>query len=419
MSFRSVRRHAPWILLCLAGLATGAQAFHGKVVATGLELPLQVTAPAGDKRLFIVEQGGAIKAWRKGRTWTFLDISAKVHSENSWGLLGMAFDPKYPANGRFYIDYVDLATGDTVVSRFTVSAADADVADPASEQVILRYPQADFPSHRAGWLGFRPGDRRNLYISTGDGSHAYDPDNNAQNPGVMLGKLLRVDVSGAGAGYTVPADNPFVGKKGVLPELWALGLRNPFRPSFDRDTGDFWIADVGQDTREELNFEAAGDPGGHNYGWRLREGTRKTPTGVGGPRKGMTDPVFDYPHRPHHNSLGDSITGGYVYRGPSIPDADGRYFFGDYVVTHAYSFTYDDTGHPGPVRDDTAALIAGTGLDGLSSYGEDGSGRLYLVGNNGVIVVMCPDAGVGVGAGARAAGTELGLVRGDEADPCR
>src|SRR5206468_955615 len=147
------------------------------------------------------------------------------------------------------------------------------------------------PSHRAGWLGFRPGDRRDLYISTGDGAHAYDPDNNAQNPAVMLGKLLRVDVSGAGPGYTIPADNPFVGQKGVLPELWAMGLRNPFRPSFDRDNGNFWIADVGQDTREELNFEAAADPGGHNYGWRLREGTKKTPTGVGGPRRGMTDPV--------------------------------------------------------------------------------------------------------------------------------
>lgn len=388
----SRRRHAALaVLACLTGWASSADAFHGKVWATGLNLPLFVTAPKGDQRVFVVEQGGAIKVVRKGVTSVFLDITASVNSDATAGLLGLAFDPQYATNGRFYIDYVDSVTLDTVVARYTVSPPTANVADPATRQEILRYAQADNPSHRGGWLGFRPGNRRDLFISTGDGSHAYDPDNNAQNGQVMQGKLLRIDVGGTGAGYAIPSDNPFVHSTTVRPEIWALGLRNPFRPSFDRVNGDFWIADVGQDTREELDYEKAGDPGGHNYGWRLREGTKRTPTGVGGSDKGMTDPVFDYPHEPAPLSLGDAVTGGYVYRGPSIAGADGRYFFGDYVSNSVHSFTYGADGVPIDLRDDTTAMLGTSGLDGVSSFGEDGQGRLYTVGNNGVIVVMCPD----------------------------
>ncbi len=386
---RSRRGTAVSALLLLTGLVSSAYALQGKVVATGLTEPLFVTAPAGDQRVFIVEQAGVIKVAIKGRLSTFLDITGIVNSEGTRGLLGMAFDPKYASNGRFYVNYVDSSTLNTVVARYTVSPPDADQADPSTRQQILSYVQEVFPSHRGGWIGFRPDNRRNLYIATGDGSGEYDPPSNAQNRGLMLGKLLRIDVSGPGTGYTVPADNPFVGVNGVLPEIWALGLRNPFRPSFDRLTGDFWIADVGQDTREEINFEAAADPGGHNYGWRLREGKVRTPN-VGGPKKGTTDPVFDYPHLPVPGSLGDAVTGGFVYRGPSIPEADGRYFFGDYVSNRVYSFTYGADGHPIEGRDETAALLDGSGLSGVSSFGEDGQGRLYTIGNNGVIVVMCP-----------------------------
>jgi glucose/arabinose dehydrogenase len=391
----STRRRALTLLLCLAGLSSSADAFHGKVWASGLTLPLFVTAPRGDARVFVVEQGGAIKVSKAGQMSVFLDLSGIIDAEGTGGLLGLAFDPQYEKNGRFYVDYVEAATLDTVVARYTVSPPSANHADPGTRQEILRYPQPSNPSHRGGWLAFRPGDRQDLYISTGDGSHAYDEFNNAQNGGVLPGKLLRVDVSGKGTGYTIPSGNPFVGAPGMRPELWALGLRNPFRPSFDRATGDFWIADVGQDTREELDFERASDPGGHNYGWRLREGTKKTPNGVGGPDRGMTDPVFDYPHEPKLGSLGDAITGGYVYRGPSIPDADGRYFFGDYISNHVYSFTYDAHGIPGVVRDDTAAMLGTSGLDGVSSFGEDAKGRLYTIGHNGVIVVMCPDVAAG------------------------
>jgi glucose/arabinose dehydrogenase len=382
-------------LLCLSGLGSPqeADAFQGKVWATGLNLPLFLAAPKGDKRVFVVEQPGFIDVFKNGRQVSvFLDVSAIVASTGPDGLLGLAFDPDYAKNGRLYVDYVELATYDTVVVRYTVDPPTSNQVDPGSAQEILRYPQPSNPSHRGGWLAFRPGDKRDLYVSTGDGSHAYDEFNNAQNGEAFLGKLLRVDVSGSGPGYGIPPDNPFIDVPGKLPELWALGFRNPFRPSFDRVNGDFWIADVGQDTREELDYEKAADPGGHNYGWRLREGTKKTPNGVGGPDKGMTDPVFDYPHRPHKGSLGDSITGGFVYRGPSIADADGRYIFGDYVSNSVYSFTYDATGHPIDLRNDTDAMLGSSGLDGVSSFGEDGQGRLYAIGHNGVIVVMCPDA---------------------------
>jgi glucose/arabinose dehydrogenase len=390
----SRRLAVPACLLCLAAMASSAHAFHGKVWATGLTLPLFVTAPRGDARVFVVEQTGAIKAFKGGKMAVFLDISDMINTDGPAGLLGLAFDPAYKDNGRFYVDYVERDTLDTVVARYTVTPPSSNHVDPATHQEILRYPQPSNPSHRGGWLAFRPGDPRDLYISTGDGSHAYDEFNNAQNGKVLLGKILRIDVSGAGAGYRIPADNPFIDAPHRRPELWALGLRNPFRPSFDRASGDFWIVDVGQDTREEIDFEAAGDPGGHNYGWRLREGTKKTPNGVGGSDKGMTDPVFDYPHEPHRRSLGDSITGGFVYRGPPIADADGRYFFGDYVSNHVYSFNYDANGIPGPVRDDTAAMLGTSGLQGVSSFGEDARGRLFTVGNNGVILVMCPDEAV-------------------------
>jgi glucose/arabinose dehydrogenase len=255
---RSRRGAALFAAMFLTGLVSSAHALQGQVVATGLTEPLFVTAPDGDKRLFIVEQAGAIKVAIKGRLSTFLDLTGIVNSEGTRGLLGMAFDPKYASNGRFYVNYVDSTTLNTVVARYTVSPPTADRADPSTRQQILSYVQEVFPSHRGGWIGFRPGDRRNLYISTGDGSGEYDPPSNAQNKSLMLGKLLRIDVSGPGTGYAIPADNPFVGVSGVLPEIWALGLRNPFRPSFDRLTGDFWIADVGQDTREEINFEPAG-----------------------------------------------------------------------------------------------------------------------------------------------------------------
>jgi glucose/arabinose dehydrogenase len=379
--------------VAVALAAAPAGALEGRVVLSGMDQPLYVAAPKGDRRLFVVEKGGRIRLVRGDRVTTFLDLSDRVAVDGERGLLGLAFDPRYETNGRFYVNLVDKRTLQTRIERYTVSPPDADRADPATRQAILTIDQEPYPNHKGGWLGFRPGDRRNLWVATGDGGSAYDPNNNAQNGKVLLGKLLRIDVSGDGPGYQIPPDNPFVDSNEVRHAIWALGLRNPFRASFDRDTGALWIGDVGQYTREEIDFERPDDPGGHNYGWRLREGRIRTPGGVGGGNKGMTNPVYDYPHSGHPNSLGDCVIGGYVYRGPSIPRADGRYFFGDCVSDRAFSFSFRRDGRPIEGREETDALLRGTGLSVLSSFGEDGRGRLYVIGLNGVVVVMCPSSG--------------------------
>jgi hypothetical protein len=378
-------------LIVMAGFPLSAHALQGAVVATGLTQPLYLTAPSGDSRLFIVEKGGTVRLWSQGalQSTPFLDLSSKVGTAGESGLLGLAFDPAFANNGRFYVNYIDGQTQNTVVDRYTISPSATQV-NAASAQRILSIEQAPFSNHKGGWIGFRPGDGSNLYIGTGDGGSGYDPLNNGQNTNSLLGKMLRVNVSGTGPGYTVPTDNPFVGQSGVAPEIWAVGLRNPWRNSFDRQTGDFWIADVGQDVREEINLERAGDPGGHNYGWRLREGSVETPT-VGGSATGLTDPLFDYSHLDQAEGLGNSITGGYVYRGPSIADADGRYFFGDFISNRVFSFALNEQGLPTGLRDDTEALLGGTGLSGLSSFGEDGQGGLYALGIDGTVVRMVPE----------------------------
>ena len=376
------------LLACAAwGLAGVAHALQGQVVVTGLDSPLYLTAPTGDTRQFIVQKGGQVRILNgtEVSATPFLDLSAKVDTAGERGLLGLAFDPAYASNGRLYVNYVDKATRDTVVERYTVAVGGQSV-DLGSAQRIITIAQEPYANHKAGWLAFRPGDSRHLYIATGDGGGSNDPGNNAQDPNSLLGKLLRLDVSGDGPGYAVPQANPFVGQAGVRPELWALGLRNPWRNSFDRQTGDLWIADVGQGQREEINVERAGDPGGHNYGWRLREGSIPTPD-VGGEAPGLTDPVFDY----GHDGFGQSITGGYVYRGPSIAGADGRYFFGDFVSGRLFSGLLGADGQFGDIQEHTQAVLGGTGLDNIASLGEDGQGRLYVIGYNGTVVALVPE----------------------------
>lgn len=375
------------LALALALTSQAAHALDGEVVATGLNQPLYLTAPQGDSRAFLVEKGGLIKVLSGGSVLPkpYLDLSAQIGTEGERGLLGLAFDPGYATNGRLYVDFIDKATNNTVIERYTVGTPGGNVANVASSQRVMTIPQESFSNHKAGWIAFRPGDASNLYIATGDGGSGNDPHNNAQNPESLLGKMLRIDVSGSNASYKVPASNPFVGQSGIRPEIWDLGLRNPWRNSFDRQTGDFWIGDVGQGAREEIDLERAGDAGGHNYGWRLREGTIATP-GVGGDAPGLTSPVFDYGRPGHPGGLGGAITGGYVYRGPSILEADGRYFFGDYVANKLYSFLPDGQGHATDLRDETAAVLDGTGLDGLASLGEGGSGKLYVLGINGTVV---------------------------------
>jgi glucose/arabinose dehydrogenase len=366
-----------WIPSAVAQLQT-------QIVATGLSKPLFATSPSGDSRLFIVEQGGLIKILENGtvRSTPFLDLSGSVDTDGERGLLGMAFDPNFATNRRFYVDYIDKTTLNTVVATYQASAAQPNIADAASRQTVITIAQpAGLNNHKAGWIGFRPGEAANLYIGTGDGGSRDDPENRAQNLSENLGKMLRVDVStdrlpndAAQYGYAIPAGNLAGGNS----EIYAYGLRNPYRDSFDRETGTFYIADVGQDNREEINIGAAGA----NYGWRKFEGTRlNIPDDPS--LAHHTLPIFEY----DHNGGGASITGGYVYRGSAIDGLDGTYFFADFVNDKVMSFHF--TGAPitnADVTDRTAELLSPTGISGgISSFGEDAAGNLYLVSINGQV----------------------------------
>ncbi len=360
-------------LLASLALAIATPALAYTQVGSGYDQPVFLTAPAGDARLFVVEKGGRIKVQQGGSVSTWFDISAQVDTGGERGLLGLAFDPGFAANGRFYVDYIDKATLNTIVASYTVNASGA--VDMGSARTVMTVAQpAGRNNHKAGWIAFSAKDPGNLYIATGDGGSANDPDNNAQNLNSNLGKLLRVTPQ-AGGGYTVPADNPFVGVAGN-DEIWAYGLRNPYRNSFDRQTGDLWIGDVGQGAREEVDFAAAasGLGRGANYGWRVREGTIATP-GIGDPTPPqLTDPVFDYGHVNGANS----IIGGYVYRGGADAGLNGRYVFGDFGSGQMWTL---GGGTASPL---SSPFGAGT----LTSFGEGGDGALYAVGIDGRVFLL-------------------------------
>ncbi|MCW7539953.1 PQQ-dependent sugar dehydrogenase [Aquabacterium sp. A7-Y] len=368
------------VAACALAGAGPALALAPELVASGLSQPVFLAAPEGDSRLFVVEREGRIKLLNNGSVSTYLDISAKVDSVGERGLLGLAFDPGFAGNGRFYVNYIDKTTKNTVVASYTAPSAAASSADAGSERTIITLAQPPaFSNHKAGWIGFRSTDPGQLYIATGDGGGSNDPDNRAQNLNDNLGKILRI-TPGADGGYTSPASNPYAGATPGNDEIWAWGLRNPFRASFDRQTGDLWIGDVGQDLREEINFEAADSPGGRNYGWRSREGSDDNP-GVADPAPPTAvDPLFDY----LQGELGRSVIGGYVYRGGLEPGLDGTYFFGDFVSGKIFSLRRQGDSFVDFV-DRTAEL--GTPFEGfqLASFGEDGVGALYAMGLNGEI----------------------------------
>jgi glucose/arabinose dehydrogenase len=336
-------------------------------VAGGFTQPVHVThAGDGSGRIFVVEQGGRIRILDNGvaRATPFLDVSSRVACCGERGLLSVAFPPGFATKGYFYVNYTRTPDGATVVARYRVSAGDENVADPASEEVILTIAQP-FANHNGGQLAFGPDGF--LYIGMGDGGSGGDPLNNGQTPGTLLGKLLRIDVESGTAPYVVPPDNPFVGVAGVRPEIWALGLRNPWRFSFDRGTGDLYIGDVGQGTFEEIDFQPAGDPGGRNYGWNVMEGDSCYPPGtIGCNRAGLALPVFVYDH-----SLGCSVTGGHVYRGSASPPLQRVYLFGDYCSGRIWGLRKSGAGWDN-------ALLATTALP-ISSFGEDESGNVYVV----------------------------------------
>jgi glucose/arabinose dehydrogenase len=353
-------------LLLAAGTAAAATQ-----IGSGYTQPVFLTAPTGDSRLFVVEKGGLVKVQQGGSVSTWLDISTQVDTGGERGLLGLAFDPNFASNGRFYVDYIDKTTLNTVVASYTVNPSGA--VDLASAKTILTVAQpAGRDNHKAGWIGFSAADPGHLYIATGDGGSANDPDNNAQNLNSNLGKLLRVTPRAEG-GYDVPTDNPFVGTAGN-DEIWAYGLRNPYRNSFDRQTGDLWIGDVGQGAREEVNFAAAaaGLGRGANYGWRVREGTIATP-GISDPTPpNLTEPLFDY-----DRNVGGTVIGGYVYRGADA-GLNGKYVFGDFVTGDIWTYS-------GGTRTELDSPFAGFQL---TSFGEGGDGSLYAVGIDGNIYLL-------------------------------
>jgi Ca2+-binding RTX toxin-like protein len=354
-------------------------------VASGLTQPLFVTAPPDElTRLFVVEKQGLIKILdlESGATLStpFLDVSSEISFAGERGLLGLTFDPNFAENGYFYVNLINTA-GDTEIRRYQVSATDPNQADAASETLIIQIDQPDATNHKAGWLGFGPDGY--LYAALGDGGPGNDPNNNGQNIDTLLGKILRLDVSADGfpadpnRNYSIPADNPFASGAGA-DEIYALGLRNPWRSSFDRGLGDFYIADVGQGEWEEVNIGALGA----NYGWKRYEGDELRFPGV--PASGpLTFPVHTYDH-----SVGQSITGGYVYRGPA-EGLQGHYFFGDFIAQKIFTLHFDGTNWV--ATDRTAQVTEDVGAIGpISSFGEDGAGNLYVVDFGGEVFRLNP-----------------------------
>jgi hypothetical protein len=353
---------------------TGPVDVASELVVGGLSNPLFLTAPAGDDRLFVVQRDGQILIVENGAALTapFLDIGSLVTAGGEQGLLGLAFHPAYATNGYFYVNYTDADDASTQIVRYTASA-DPNVADEGSALTILSVEQPH-ENHNGGMLAFGPDGM--LYVAMGDGGSGGDPDNHGQRPTTLLGSILRLDVDG-GAPYGIPADNPFVGHGTAREEIWAYGLRNPWRFAFDRETGDLYIADVGQSAREEINFQTADGDGGQNYGWNIMEGTACYEPASGCSQSGLALPVHEYTH----DDGGCSISGGYVYRGTQIPAADGRYFFADFCRTWVRSVAVS-----GGVADEEQDHTDGVGeISGIASFGEDGQGELYIVSLDGAV----------------------------------
>ena len=341
-----------------------------QLVVGGLETPVGLAhAGDGSGRLFVVEKVGRIRVFQDGELLTapLLDISDRVGSaENEQGLLGLAFHPGFAENGLFFVNYTD-SQGATVVSRFSMAVGwDPDgppAADPGSEVPLLRLDQPA-SNHNGGHLAFGPDGY--LYIGTGDGGGSGDKFGNGQNGATLLGAMLRLDVD-SGEPYTIPADNPFVGDSDIRDEIWAMGLRNPWRYSFDRLTGDLYIADVGQNLYEEVNFQPAAHAGGRNYGWPIMEASHCYPADRECDQAGLTLPLLEY-----GRAQGCSVTGGYVYRGEEFPGFQGIYLFGDYCSGRIWGVAAQAGPEP-PVVELARADVQ------LSTFGEDEQGELYLL----------------------------------------
>jgi glucose/arabinose dehydrogenase len=342
-------------------------------IAAGISQPTNIVN-AGDRsgRVFFTEQAGRILVLKAGAVLgvPFLDIRDRVSCCGERGLLGLAFPPGYAQKGVFYLNYTNLS-GDTVVARYRVTS-DPDVASPESEEILLTISQP-FANHNGGQLAFGPDGY--LYVAAGDGGSGGDPTGNGQNPATLLGKILRIDVESETGPYAIPADNPFVNDPAARDEIWALGLRNPWRFSFDRLTGDLYIGDVGQDSYEEINFQPTSSPGGENYGWNVMEGMhcfRDLPCAV----EGFTLPVAEYDH-----TLGVSVTGGAVYRGDVYPRMRGVYFYADLARGRLWGLRNSG----GEWQNE----VVSRNTFRVTTFGDDEAGNLYLADyNQGDIYVL-------------------------------
>ncbi len=382
------QRHAnAWAAtLALALMVTLAHAAAPPVglrlVASGFAQPLALThAGDGSGRLFVVEKGGRIRIVRNGvvAPGAFLEIADRIGTSGERGLLGLAFHPRYSTNRRFFVFYT-RPDGALTVSQFMASVADPDRADAATEQVLLAIPHPGADNHNRGHLAFGP--EGYLYIGTGDGGGGGDPGNNAQNLASRLGKVLRIDVD-SGSPYAVPATNPFAGS--AAPEIWSYGLRNPWRYSFDRATGDLFIDDVGQSRFEEVYFQPREAPGGLNYGWRFLEGNACFNPGANCSLANHTPPVLTY-----GREQGQSVTGGYVYRGLRSRALQGWYVYGDFSSNRVWAARRE-----GGSWVNEMVIAPGSGLEGISSFGEDEAGELYVasIGNGRVYALDAPATG--------------------------
>ena len=355
-------------------------------LAGGFVQPVHVShADDGSGRIFVVEQAGRIRILDNGFVLPspFLDISPNVVCCGEQGLLSVAFPPGFASKGYFYVNYTGIpvapaVVAPTVIARYRVSADNANVADPASEEMILTIPQP-YANHNGGQLAFGPDGY--LYVGMGDGGSGGDPLNNGQTPGTLLGKLLRIDVEAGVVPYGIPSTNPFLGMAGYREEIWALGLRNPWRFSFDRLTGDLYIGDVGQGAVEEVDVQPAGSPGGQNYGWNIMEGGGCYNSAACN-TAGLTLPIATYDH-----SQGCSVTGGAVYRGTALPALQGIYFYGDYCSGRIWGLRMGDAGW------ETAVLpVPGALPMNITTFGEDEAGNVYVANyaNGELLQVLSP-----------------------------
>lgn len=370
-------------LLCTTSLLHGQQ-IDLQFVGDGFDVPVDI-ANAGTADLYIVEKPGRIQLMPDGTLSgrrTFLNIQDRVlDNGGEQGLLGLVFHPDYESNGYFYVNYTTGAgAGTTRISRFSRSVDDSTLADADSERILLEIEQP-FANHNAGDLAFGPDGY--LYIALGDGGSGGDPQDLGQNRQRLLGKMLRIDVD-QGETYVIPPDNPFAMTEETLDEIWAIGLRNPFRFSFDRQTGDLWVADVGQNAFEEINRQPAASAGGENYGWRCYEGNAAFDESGNCPEASvLTFPVFDYAHE--GPNCGGSVTGGFVYRGTANPTLQGLYIFADFCLSEIYALRQNGN------EEYERILLSEAGPGNWITFGEDQEGELLISSASGGVYRIVAD----------------------------